>query len=93
METITSLGNIVCNLENGGTLTIDDDLTLNFCWSSRYGRCAWMPEQPLALVNVLSLGGSLIYGENAGGAFIGGVIDMGMELGKVRSTLMALRLK
>ena len=70
METTTTLGNIVCNLENGGTLTIDDDLTL----ISDGADTDVMLDAgtTTGTSNVLNLGGSLI-GANG----IDGVIDMG----------------
>ena len=59
METTTTLGNIVCNLENGGTLTIDDDLTLISAWSSDTD-VMLDAGTTTGTRNVLNLGGSLI---------------------------------
>jgi len=70
METTTTLGNIVCNLENGGTLTIDDDLTL----ISDGADTDVMLDAgtTTGTSNVLNLGGSLIGADGNDG-----VIDMG----------------
>ncbi|MDC0338877.1 PKD domain-containing protein [Flavobacteriales bacterium] len=70
METTTTLGNIVCNLENGGTLTIDDDLTL-ICDGADTD-VMLDAGTTTGTSNVLNLGGSLI-----GADGIDGVIDMG----------------
>ena len=77
--TTKSNGNVRFNIKNGGILTIDNDLTLN---SANLITDIVLDAGTTGTSNVLSLGGSLIYGENVGGAFIGGVIDMGDGAGK-----------
>jgi len=72
METITSLGNIVCNLENGGTLTIDNDLTLICAGIAADTDVMLDAGTTTGTSNVLNLGGSLI-----GADGVDGVIDMG----------------